>query len=264
MLPQSVMLPIFSDTMEASVVKCGSGSSADRLSKGQCSGSVESRICDCLRRIGVSLPDDVMQTVASALRNEFAVELELVECVEKLAWHDGAQEVRILDQQFVLEVRRVVGSCSAVMKSETDDDEGMAEDVLRLERKLLRQGLREQRARLKLPDMLTLQQATELSGIPVRTLTHMRNSGRLLALAAAGAQRGFRYPAWQFDSVILEAMASVVAAFGRDGAWQAFDFLTRPEPLLRGEVPLDVLQAGRRGEVERILVTAAALEQGAY
>ncbi|SIP87984.1 hypothetical protein SAMN05421829_101141 [Aromatoleum tolulyticum] len=205
-----------------------------------------------------------MQAVASAFRNEFAVELELVECVEKLAWRGGAQEVRILDQPFVLAVRGVVDGSRAVLKSEGNDDEGMDEDVLRLERKLLRQGLREQRTRLKSPEMLTLQQAAELSGIPVRTLTHMRILGRVLALAAAGAQRGFRYPAWQFDAVILEAMTGVLAAFGRDGAWQAFDFLTRPEPLLRGEVPLDLLRAGRKGEVERIVGAVVSLEQGSY
>lgn len=233
---------------------------ADRLSP----QSVQSRVVDCLRRSRVSLPDDVMQAVASALRNEFAVELELVECVEKLVRRGGKQEVRILDQPFVLEVRRVTDRSSAVMKSKRDDDEGMDEDVLRLERKLLRQGLREQRARLKSPEMLTLQQATKLSGIPVRTLTHMRITGRLLALTASGAQRGFRYPAWQFDSVMLEAMAGVLRAFGPDRAWQAFDFLTSPEPLLHDEVPVDVLRAGRKAEVERILAAAAALEQGAY
>lgn len=246
------------------VVTRSSDSSFGRRPKGPCSASAQVRIFDCLRRTGVSLPDDVMQTAASALCKEFAVELELVECAERLAFQGGTQEVRILDQPFMLEVRRIADRRSAAMKPEWDDDEGMNEDVLRLERKLLRQGLREQRARLKLPDMLTLQQATELSGIPVRTLTHMRITGRLLALTASGAQRGFRYPAWQFDSVILEAMTGVLRAFGQDRAWQAFDFLTRPEPLLRGEVPLDVLQAGRRGEVERILATAGALEQGAY
>lgn len=242
----------------------GSDSSSGRRPKGPCSAWAQLRILDCLRRSGVSLPDDVMQTVTSALCNEFAVELELVECAARLVCRGGAQEVRILDQQFVLEVRHIADGRCAVMKPERDDDEGMDEEVLRLERKLLRQGLREQRARLKLPDMLTLQQATTLSGIPARTLTHMRITGRLLALTASGAQRGFRYPAWQFDSAILGAMARVVRAFGPDRAWQAFDFLTRPEPLLRGEVPLDVLQAGRRDEVERILETAAALEQGAY
>lgn len=264
MLPKLVMLPMLNCTEEVSAMKHGSGSSSDRPSKGQLSKSVESRVFECLRRSCVSLPDDVMQTVVRTLREEFALELELVECVEQLARRCGEQEVRILDQPFVLEVRRIADHRSAVMKPETDDDEGMDEDVLRLERKLLRQGLREQRARLKLPDMLTLQQATDLSGIPIRTLTHMRISGRLLALAAAGAQRGFRYPAWQFDSVILEAMANIVAAFGRNRTWQAFDFLTRPEPLLRGEVPLDLLRAGRKGEVERILGAVVSLEQGAY
>jgi len=242
----------------------GSALRSGEMSEGECRASAESRTFDCLRRSGLVLPDDVMQMVVSALRAEFAAEVELVECIQKLARRGGALEVRIRDLPVVLEVRCATDGGRAGMQSPMDGAEGMDEDVLRLERKLLRQGLREQRARLKLPDMLTLQEASELSGIPIRTLTHMRISGRLLALAAAGAQRGFRYPAWQFDSVILETMAGVLAAFGRDAAWQAFEFLTRPEPLLRGEVPLHVLQAGRRGEVERILATAAAMEQGAY
>jgi hypothetical protein len=112
--------------------------------------------------------------------------------------------------------------------------------------------------------MLDLKEASALSGIPVRTLSQMRTKNRLLALARAGARKGFRFPAFQFEPAVLAAMPAVLAMFGPGRAWQAFDFLTHPEPLLAGAVPLELLRAGRAADVERVTQAAASLEHGAY
>ncbi|QTQ37543.1 Uncharacterized protein ToN1_34250 [Aromatoleum petrolei] len=132
-----------------------------------------------------------------------------------------------------------------------------------LERALLAGGLQEQKEVLQLPEMLTLPQASARSGIPLRTLTHMRQNGRLLALSRSGAQKGFRLPAWQFDAAVLDVIADVIEAFGPDRAWQAYDFLTHREPLLADKVPLEELRLGHREAVLRILPAAAGLTQGA-
>lgn len=136
--------------------------------------------------------------------------------------------------------------------------------VAALERELLSSGDQGQRSILSRPDMLSLNAASALSGIPARTLTHMRQTNRVLALARAGAQKGYRFPAFQFERTVLTAIPAVLAAFGPHRAWQAFDFLTHPEPLLAGAVPLTLLRTGEAVEVERIVWAAASLIHGAH
>ncbi len=133
-----------------------------------------------------------------------------------------------------------------------------------LERKLLAQGRREQRACLKAPEMLSLAQAATVSGISARNLVRMRREGRLLALALPRSIRGHRYPKWQFEPEVTQALPTILQAFGRDRMWQAYDFLTYPEPLLAGRVPLDEMRADRTSEVLRILGAANELHHGAY
>jgi hypothetical protein len=143
-------------------------------------------------------------------------------------------------------------------------DAGIDAEALALEQELLAQGIADQRAVLQRPEMLTLEDASARSGIPVRTLTHMRSTGRLLGLARSGAQKGFRLPAWQFEQSVLEAMPDIISAFGPHRVWQAYDFLTHPEPLLGGQVPLEELRRGRRDAVLRILRAVAGLDEGGY
>lgn len=136
--------------------------------------------------------------------------------------------------------------------------------VAALEWELLSSGDEGQRSILSRPDMLSLNAASALSGIPVRTLTHMRQTNRVLALARAGAQKGYRFPAFQFEHTVLTAIPAVLAAFGPNRAWQAFDFLTHSEPLLSGDVPLTLLRTGEAVEVERVLCAASNLIHGAH
>lgn len=164
----------------------------------------------------------------------------------------------------MLEGRRFMLSLTPAGPEDTfskldDTDAGATQEA-----ELLRIGEESQRAILAHPDMLDLNAASALSGIPVRTLTHMRTANRLLALARAGARRGFRFPAFQFEPTVFAAMPNVLAAFGPTRAWQAFDFLTHTEPLLSGAVPIDLLREGRPADVERVVKVAATLAHGAY
>ncbi|NMF98948.1 hypothetical protein GPA27_16335 [Aromatoleum toluolicum] len=131
-----------------------------------------------------------------------------------------------------------------------------------LERKLLALGRREQRAQLKAPGMLSLVEASALTGFPAPIIEEMSANGQLLTLALPRSKNPVRYPQWQFEPAVLEVLPAVIAAFNAD-AWRAYDFLTYPEQLLGGRVPLEELRAGRKVEVLRILVAAASLEQGA-
>ncbi len=180
----------------------------------------------------------------------------LLHTVEEFARRGGGQRTIVADgREFVL---------TLTPKGEDRSTGPNGDEIAELETRLLKAGERGQAETLARPDMLDLKEASALSGIPVRTLTQMRMKGRLLALARAGARKGFRFPAFQFEPAVLEAIPAVLAVFGAGRAWQAFDFLTTPEPLLGGSVPLDMLRAGRAAEVERVLEAAAALEHGAY
>lgn len=137
-------------------------------------------------------------------------------------------------------------------------------DVKRLERLLLARGRRQQRAQLRAAGMLPPMEAAVFSGIPSRTLRRLRYEGKLLALSAQGVMRGVRYPAWQFENNVMPVLPGIVTAFGKHRMWQAHDFLTYPEPLLGGSVPLEEIRAGRVADVLRILPAVADMGHGGY
>lgn len=131
-----------------------------------------------------------------------------------------------------------------------------------LETDLLDAGEHSQHAVLAQPDMLDLQAAASLSGLDAAQVVQMAQEGQLLAIRiGAGAPR---FPAFQFEPAILPCIPQVISAFGVSRAWQAYDFLTHPEPLLEGAVPLDLLRKGEVAAVARVAQTAANLGHGAY
>lgn len=131
-----------------------------------------------------------------------------------------------------------------------------------LEADLLEAGEHSQHAVLAQPDMLDLQGAASLTGLDAAQVVQMAQEGQLLAIRiGAGAPR---FPAFQFEPAVLPCIPQVISAFGVSRAWQAYDFLTRPEPLLDGAVPLDLLRKGQFAAVARVAQTAANLGQGAY
>ena len=114
-------------------------------------------------------------------------------------------------------------------------------------------------------DMLTLSAASALTGCPAYDLSRRRRSNLVLALLLPGLKgRVYRFPAFQFEPHVCEAMPQLLSLFGRGRSWQLYDFLRHPEPLLRGCIPLDLLRCGRAAEVLRVAKNAAALGQGAH
>lgn len=131
-----------------------------------------------------------------------------------------------------------------------------------LETDLLEAGELSQHAVLAQPDMLDLQAAASLSGLDAAQVVQMAQEGQFIALRiSVGAPR---FPAFQFEPAVLHAIPFVISAFGASRAWQAYDFLTHPEPLLEGAVPLELLRKGELAAVARIACTAADLGHGAY
>ena len=114
-------------------------------------------------------------------------------------------------------------------------------------------------------DMLTPSAASALAGCSVYELSRRRRSNLVLALSLPGVKgRVYRFPAFQFEPHVCEAMPQLLALFGRGRSWQLYDFLLHPEPLLQGRIPLDLMKCGRAAEVLRVAKATATLEHGAY
>lgn len=199
-----------------------------------------------------------MITKRNAIPGATSAPTSISDTLSELVCEGGGRRTIVVDgRTFVLSLTPAAPGQSAPSLDDTDR-------VAALEAELLTVGDQGQRSVLAHPDMLDLDAASSLSGIPVRTLTHMCRTNRILALARAGARKGFRFPAFQFEAMVLPAMPAVLAAFGPTRAWQAFDFLTHSEPLLSGAVPVELLRSGRPAEVERVIEVAATLVHGAY
>lgn len=185
----------------------------------------------------------------------------------KLARRGGVRDTIQADGRRFLFTLEPIDDCT--QEGDEAGDEDALASIADLEAELLREGDAGQRRVLDAPDMLSLSEAAEHSGIPVRTLTQMRHENRLLALSRPGARRGFRFPAFQFEAKVIDVLPRILAPFGLTRAWQAYDFLTHPEPLLGGAVPLERLRRANArqevlDEVIRTAEAAAALDHGAH
>jgi hypothetical protein len=104
---------------------------------------------------------------------------------------------------------------------------------------------------LSRPGMLAPAEAAARIGITRQALDDRRKKN--LALALSHSKRGFRYPAWQFDENLAEAMKKVLPALSWLDPWERYFLLVQPEPLLGGRSPLEVLRAGEQDRVLQII-----------
>lgn len=134
------------------------------------------------------------------------------------------------------------------------------ENLEELEGALLAAGEAGQRAILAQDDMMTIEQVAELLELPIESIHWLRENGGLLALEL----EEIRYPAFQFEPRVREAMPAILEAFGKDRAWQAYDFCNSPEPMLSGRTPLDCIRNGGAEQVIKAAKVAGSLEHAAY
>lgn len=216
-------------------------------------------LTDSLLGLGSALAQDDLREKLALLYEE-----RLQGESEKMGWPVKAVE----DFQGPVGRRQADARLTCVRRNdvETDDvaESGNVSSLEILESELLTRGRQEQRLLLDSAEMLSLCKAAEVVGVSARTFCRMRAAERILALALPGRTRVFRYPSWQFEPIIFNVLPDIIRAFGSDRMWQVYDFLTYPEPLLGGRVPLDVLRLGRWVAVRRILPAAAGLAQGGY
>ena len=122
----------------------------------------------------------------------------------------------------------------------------------------VREGERFKRDTLARPEMLPPDVAADRAGITRQALDDRRKKGRALALSHL--KRGFRYPAWQFDEDVADAVARVLPELRHLAPWGQFLFFTQHEPLLDAATPLDALRAG---DLDHVLHVAQVLREDA-
>lgn len=90
-----------------------------------------------------------------------------------------------------------------------------------------------------------------------RGATHHRHE----VLALKGAERGLRFPKWQFtsDGGLLPELSRLFEVLGGE-SWTVYRFLTQHHPELEGDTAFSALQ---RGKVEKV-VAAAENTAGAF
>ena len=99
-------------------------------------------------------------------------------------------------------------------------------------------------------DMLNSQDVADKLGVSRETVNQRRRNRELLALRHEG--RGFRYPAWQIEPGVRDAIADVLVELGDSAdCWAAYLFFTQPNPLLSGATPLQALKARKSAQVLR-------------
>lgn len=91
--------------------------------------------------------------------------------------------------------------------------------VRALEAEMLEAGEEAQRSILARDDMLTLASASALSGLSAGVLSRLRRANRVLALPLPGSRPHYRYPAFQFEPAVCDAMPELLELFGRARVW---------------------------------------------
>jgi hypothetical protein len=119
---------------------------------------------------------------------------------------------------------------------------------------LLRRGAEYRLQRTNASDMITTDEAAELSGTTRVTINAWIKSGRCIGVTHL--RRGFKMPKWQFEPYIFPVIQSLSQALGTTDGWQMLSFLETPHEALDGLAPRIALEQGVSGQ--RIVDLAAA------
>lgn len=119
---------------------------------------------------------------------------------------------------------------------------------------LLRRGADYRRQRIGADDMITTEEAAELSGTSRVTINAWIKSGRCVGLEHL--RRGFKLPRWQFEPYVFPVIQPIAKALGTADGWQVLSFLETPQPALDDLTPRLALERGV--SAERIMDLATA------
>ncbi|MCM5681555.1 hypothetical protein M8A51_18675 [Schlegelella sp. S2-27] len=107
--------------------------------------------------------------------------------------------------------------------------------------------------RLDAGDMVSTDEAAQMTGTTRVTMNAWIDSGRAIGLTRI--KRGFRLPKWQFDAPMWDTLPRLTKALGTNEGWAVLTFLETPHPGLDGATPR---QAIERGMQDRAVTLAGA------
>ena len=119
---------------------------------------------------------------------------------------------------------------------------------------LLKRGADYRLQRISATDMITTDEAAELSGTTRVTINAWIKSGRCIGVAHL--RRGFKMPRWQFEPYVFPVIQLLSEALGTTDGWQILSFLETPNEALDGLAPRTALEQGVSGQ--RIVELAMA------
>ena len=119
---------------------------------------------------------------------------------------------------------------------------------------VLRSGLEFRKNRIAAADMLTTEEAAELTGVSRVTINAWIKQNRCIGIA--NLRRGFKLPKWQFEPQIFELIQPLFEALDTTDSWSVLAFLENSQEALDRRTPLVALAQGE--SAERILQLSMA------
>jgi len=107
---------------------------------------------------------------------------------------------------------------------------------------LLRSGAAYRRERIQAADMITTDEAAELTGASRVTINAWIKAGRCIGVSHL--RRGFKLPRWQFEPFVFPHLQPLSQALGTTDGWPLLAFLESPHPALDGQTPRVALEQG--------------------
>ena len=118
---------------------------------------------------------------------------------------------------------------------------------------LMAGSLAARQQRLEAGDMVSTDEAAQMTGTSRVTMNAWIASGRAIGLTRV--KRGFRLPKWQFDAPMWETLPKLTKALGTTEGWALLTFLETPHPGLDGATPREAIE---RGLKDRVVTLAGA------
>lgn len=101
--------------------------------------------------------------------------------------------------------------------------------------------------RLEAGDMISTDEAAELTGTSRVTVNAWIAKGRAIGLTQA--KRGYRMPRWQFDSPMWDMVPKLSSALGTVEGWPMLAFLETPLGGLNGITPREAIERSAGAQV---------------
>ncbi|MES3000227.1 MAG: hypothetical protein V4787_06005 [Pseudomonadota bacterium] len=114
-------------------------------------------------------------------------------------------------------------------------------------RALLAGSLSARQERLQAGDMISTNEAADMTGTTRVTINAWIAKGR--AIGVTQAKRGYRMPRWQFDSPMWDELPKLSSALGTVEGWALLAFLETPLGGLNGASPREAIERGAGARV---------------